>query len=309
MGSSPESMIITKGLTKRFGNFVAVDHVDLDVKAGEIFGYLGPNGAGKSTTVRMLCGLLEPSYGSVEVARYDVLKEPEEAKARIGYMPQKFSLYDDLTIWENLEFFSGVYGVPKELQAERIMDKLKLVQLEEFKERITGSLSGGMKQRAGLACALIHEPKLLMLDEPTAGVDPPLRRIFWEYFRQLKNNGVTIFVNTHYMDEALQCDRLGLMSRGKLVRTDTPEALKQAVTGGQAVDLVVSDTMKAYSFLKPLSYVKSVEIADHTMRVVVDNANEAVLNIPPLLREVGIKTLSIKPVEPTLEDVFIKLIK
>lgn len=308
MNAVSDYMIETSGLTKRFGNFVAVDHVSLQVKPGEIFGFLGPNGAGKTTTVRMLCGLMGPSGGSVHVAGYDVLREPERAKSQIGYMPQKFSLYDDLTVWENLEFFSGIYGVPRHLQHERIEDKLKLVQLEQSKGRLTGKLSGGMKQRIGLACALIHNPKLLMLDEPTAGVDPPLRRVFWDYFRNLKEQGVTIFVNTHYMDEALRCDVLGLMSRGKLVRTDTPDGLKEAVVGGQAVDLVTSNSEKATASLKTLSNVKRVDANDGNLRVVVLDADRAILEIPPVLEAAGIKTLSIRPVDITLEDVFIKLI-
>ena len=308
--SLPESMILTKDMTIKFGDFVAVDHVNLDVKRGEIFGFLGPNGAGKTTTERMLCGLLEPTYGSIQVAGYDMVKQPEAAKTHLGYMPQKFSLYDDLKIWENMEFFCGIYQVPKQLRKERIEAKLELMQLLEFKNRITGNLSGGMKQRVSLACALVHEPPLLFLDEPTAGVDPALRAVFWEYFNKIKRSGVTIFVNTHYMDEAVQCDRLGLMNRGRLLMVDTPDGLKERVIGGQAVDLWVSpsDSARTVEFLKSYSLVERVEPIEDKLRLIVTDSDRVVLELPEMLDKVGIRPLRIRAVTITLDDVFIKLI-
>jgi ABC-2 type transport system ATP-binding protein len=308
--SLPESMILTKDMTIQFGKFVAVNHVNLDVKRGEIFGFLGPNGAGKTTTERMLCGLLTPTDGSIQVAGYDMVKEPEAAKTHLGYMPQAFSLYDDLKIWENLEFFSGIYQVPKNIRKERIEAKLELMQLLEYKNRITGNLSGGMKQRVSLACALVHEPPLLFLDEPTAGVDPALRAVFWTYFNKIKQSGVTIFVNTHYMDEALQCDRLGLMNRGRLLMVDTPDGLKERVIGGQAVDLWVSpsDSAKTLDFLKGYSLVKRAEPIEDKLRLIVTDSDAVVLELPEMLEKAGIRPLRIRPVTITLDDVFIKLI-
>jgi len=308
--SLPESMILTKDMTIQFGKFVAVDHVNLDVKRGEIFGFLGPNGAGKTTTERMLCGLLTPSYGAIQIAGYDMVKQPEAAKTHLGYMPQKFSLYDDLKIWENLDFFAGIYQVPKNIRKERIEAKLELMQLLEFKNRITGDLSGGMKQRVSLACALVHEPPLLFLDEPTAGVDPALRAVFWEYFNKIKRSGVTIFVNTHYMDEAVQCDRLGMMSRGRLLMVDTPEGLKDRVIGGHAVDIWVasSDSAKACEVLKSSPLVKRVEPIEDKLRITVTDTDKAVLGLPPVLEKAGIQPLIIRAVDITLDDVFVKLV-
>jgi len=308
--STPESMILTKDMTIQFGEFVAVDHVNLDVKRGEIFGFLGPNGAGKTTTERMLCGLLTPTDGSIQVAGYDMVKQPEAAKTHLGYMPQKFSLYDDLKIWENLEFFCGLYQVPKKDREQRITAKLELMQLLEFKNRITGNLSGGMKQRVSLATALVHEPPLLFLDEPTAGVDPALRQVFWTYFRKIKQSGVTIFVNTHYMDEAIQCDRLGLMNRGRLLMVDTPDGLKQRVIGGQAVDLWVSpsNSAKTLEFLKNYPLVKKVEPTGDKFRLIVTDSDEVVLELPEMLDKAEMRPLRIRPVDITLDDVFVKLI-
>jgi ABC-2 type transport system ATP-binding protein len=225
-------------------------------------------------------------------------------------MPQKFSLYDDLKIWENLEFFAGIYQVPKKDREERIKNKLELMQLLEFKNRITGNLSGGMKQRVSLACALVHNPPLLFLDEPTAGVDPALRAVFWDYFNKIKRSGVTIFVNTHYMDEALQCDRLGMMNRGRLLMVDTPDGLKERVIGGQAVDLWVSPSnlAKTREFLTSYSLVKRVEPAGDKLRLIVTDTDEVVLELPEMLDKAGIRPLRIRPVTITLDDVFVKLI-
>jgi len=221
-------LIITSNLTKRFGDFVAVDHINLDVKNGEIFGFLGPNASGKTTTVRMLSGLLTPSEGSATVAGYDVVKEPNKVKEHIGYMSQRFGLYEDLTVYENMDFFGGIYHIPSVERKKRIEETAELVKIDSVQNMLVGTISGGMKQRLALACALIHEPDLLLLDEPTAGVDPILRRVFWNYFRDLNKKGVTIFINTHYMDEAVLCDRLGLINSGKLIAVDTPTNLKNS---------------------------------------------------------------------------------
>ncbi len=211
----PPNAVETHDLVKRFDSFVAVDHVNLQVARGEIFGFLGPNGAGKSTTIRMLCGLLQPTSGTATVGGLDITTQSEEIKHHIGYMSQKFSLYDDLTVEENIDFFAGIYGVARERRAERKDYVLRMAGIEERRTSLTRLLSGGWKQRLALGCAILHEPPILFLDEPTSGVDPIARRTFWELIYQLSGAGHTIFVSTHYMDEAEYCHRLALMYRGQ----------------------------------------------------------------------------------------------
>lgn len=222
----PDAVVI-ENLVKRFGDFVAVDNVSLRVSKGEIFGFLGPNGAGKSTTIRILCGLLGPTTGKATVSGFDVAAQPEQVKRSIGYMSQKFSLYGDLTVEENLDFFSGIYGVSKERREERKAVALRMANLEERRGDMTAQLPGGWKQRLALGCAILHEPPILFLDEPTSGVDPLARRAFWDLIYDLSAVGQTIFVTTHYMDEAEYCHRVALMYKGKVIALDTPRALKQ----------------------------------------------------------------------------------
>jgi len=235
-----EPTVVTDGLVKRFGDFVAVDHVSLEVARGEIFGFLGPNGAGKSTTIRILCGLLAPTEGRAMVNGFDVARDPESVKRNIGYMSQKFSLYDDLTVEENIEFFSGVYGVPRELRAARRDYALRMAGLEEKRDSMTRLLAGGWKQRLALGCAILHEPPILFLDEPTSGVDPIARRMFWDLIYQLSAQGHTVFVSTHYMDEAEYCHRLALMYRGKVVALGSPAELKQSAGMATMEEVFVS---------------------------------------------------------------------
>jgi len=218
--------VTLRDLERRFGDFKAVDRISLDVKAGEIFGFLGPNGAGKSTTIRMLCGLLEPTGGSGTVAGFDIRTQREQIKASIGYMSQRFSLYDDLKVEENIDFFSGIYRIPKARRAERKAWVLEMAGLLAHREARTGTLPGGWKQRLSLGCALLHEPPVLFLDEPTSGVDPLSRRSFWDLIHGLAGQGVTVFVTTHYMEEAEYCDRLALIYRGQLAAVGTPGELK-----------------------------------------------------------------------------------
>ena len=217
-----------ENLVKRFGDFTAVDNVSFRVQRGEIFGFLGPNGAGKSTAIRVLCGLLRPTSGLARVGGYDVSRDPETVRQNIGYMSQKFSLYDDLTVEENLDFFGGVYGVAEGRKREREDFVLRMAGLEDRRTTMTRLLAGGWKQRLALGCAILHEPPILFLDEPTSGVDPIARREFWDLIYQLSETGHTVFVTTHYMDEAEYCHRLALMYKGKIVALDTPAALKQA---------------------------------------------------------------------------------
>lgn len=302
-------VVQTSALTKRFGSLVAVDHIDLAVEAGEIFGFLGPNGAGKTTTVRILCGLMAPTSGNATVVGYDVVKESEEVKQRIGYMPQAYGLYDDLTVEENLAFFGSVYRVPPDERRKRAEEILELVRLEEFRKQYAGQLSGGMKRRLSLAVSLIHNPELLILDEPTAGIDPPLRRIFWEYFRQLNGRGVTFFINTHYMDEAELCDRLALLSYGRLVAVGSPTELKRKAIGGERVELVTADSSLADTILKDAELVRDIEISNGAIRLIVDEAASAIPKLTSLLRGHGVEVLQIRQLQPSLEDVFIKLVQ
>ena len=302
-------LVQTSGLTKKFGSLVAVDHMDLSVKAGEVFGFLGPNGAGKTTTVRILCGLMMPTSGNAIVVGHDVVKEPEEVKQRIGYMPQAYGLYDDLTVEENLEFFGSVYRLPSDERRKRADEILQLVRLEEFRKQFAGQLSGGMKRRLSLAVSLIHNPELLILDEPTAGIDPPLRRIFWEYFRELNKRGVTFFINTHYMDEAELCDRLALISYGRLVSVGSPMELKREAVGGERVELVTADLSRTDGILKGSELVREISTSGGGIQVIVDEAASAIPRLTSLLREHGVEVLQVRQLQPSLEDVFIKLVQ
>ena len=222
-----EKAVVVDDLVKRFGDFVAVDHVSFSVDKGEIFCFLGPNGAGKSTTIRILCGLLAPTSGKATVHGFDVATESEQVKRSIGYMSQKFSLYDDLTVSENIEFFSGIYGVEKSRRQSRKEEILKMAGLEDRRDDATGLLTGGWKQRLALGCAILHEPPIVFLDEPTSGVDPIARRHFWDLIYEMAERGSTVFVTTHYMEEAEYCQRLALMDRGKMIALGAPSDLKR----------------------------------------------------------------------------------
>ena len=232
--------VVVENLVKRFGQFVAVDRINLEVRKGKVFGFLGPNGAGKSTTIRMLCGLLKPTSGRAEVAGFDVSRYPESVRQNIGYMSQKFSLYNDLTVIENIRLFAGLYSVPASDLQQRIEWALKMANLKGQENLITGTLPGGWKQRLALGCAVLHKPPVIFLDEPTSGVDPIARREFWDLIYQLSENGHTVFVTTHYMDEAEYCHRLALMYKGKIIAMDTPAALMQAAGKGSMEEVFVS---------------------------------------------------------------------
>ncbi len=225
MTASNSDVVSVKDLVKKFGNFVAVDRVTFSVRKGEIFGFLGPNGAGKSTTIRMLCGIITPTSGLGQVAGFDVVRQSEEIKQSIGYMSQKFSLYEDLTPFENIRFYLGIYNVPQEAWKERIEWVLELTQLKEVQSRLTRELPPGWRQRLALGCALLHRPGILFLDEPTSGVDPLTRRHFWEFIKKLAAEGITVFTTTHYMDEALNCERIVMINDGRIVALGTPEGI------------------------------------------------------------------------------------
>jgi ABC-2 type transport system ATP-binding protein len=300
-----EYAIEISGLTKKFGDFIAVDHLDLKVYKGEIFGLLGPNGAGKTTTIRMLCGLMAPTEGSIKILGYKIPEERNEAIRKIGYMAQRFSLYEDLTVYENMEFYGKLYGLKGSLLRERILKLLDFLELSEFKDRLAGKLSGGMKQRLALGVALIHNPSLLILDEPTAGVDPSLRRAFWNYFRSLNKEGTTILVTTHYMDEAENCDRIGLMSKGKLIAIGSPRELKRKAFGGDVIELKIKGDINSL----PLKILETRKENDITIvRAVLNDISKELPNIFNLLDSHNIKLISVEPINISLEEVFIKLL-
>ena len=295
-------------LVKTFGSFVAVDHVSLKVAKGEIFGFLGPNGAGKSTTIRMLCGLLEPTSGRASVNGHDVAAEPEVIRRNIGYMSQRFSLYDDLTVEENIDFFSGIYGVPQEKRAERKEYVLRMAEILERRRAMTRTLSGGWKQRLALGCAILHEPPILFLDEPTSGVDPIARRAFWALIHDLSAAGRTIFVSTHYMDEAENCHRLALMYRGKVIALGAPEALKKELSSHRILRLEISDVLETMRALESLPGIHDVAVFGGGLHVTVDDLDSAKARIPAALAAKRIELKRMEPIVPSMEDVFVAMI-
>ncbi len=296
-------------LVKRFGDFVAVDHVSLSVSQGEIFGFLGPNGAGKSTTIRILCGLLAPTSGAARVGGIDVLADPESVKHTIGYMSQKFSLYDDLTVEENIDFFSGIYGVTNGKLRERKEYVLKMAGLEDRRGSLTRLLAGGWKQRLALGCAILHEPPILFLDEPTSGVDPIARRSFWDLIYQLSDAGHTIFVSTHYMDEAEYCHRLALMYRGKVIALDSPENLKHSLDAIDLIRLESSDVLESMKILEKLPGVSDVAVFGGGLHVTVPDAQSVMPGMRAALTNAGIQVTQLEQIRPSMEDVFVALIE
>jgi ABC-2 type transport system ATP-binding protein len=292
------------GLTKRFGSFTAVDHVSFSVKPGEVIGYLGPNGSGKTTTIRMLCGLLIPSEGTAKIMGIDVVRDPEAIKRHIGYMSQKFSLYDDLTVLENLEFYAGVYDVPEAQEKERIDDVLSMAGLSLHTNQLTGELSGGWRQRLALGCAMLHRPPLLFLDEPTSGVDPVARREFWDLIYQFASQGTTIFITTHYMDEAEHCNRVGFMYRSKLLAFDTPRSLKTTYLHGAAWDLDVNPLLEAVEKLSVMDGIAQASLHGDRAHVIVDPEVWTQEKLTAGLAAQGLTVHSIETVESSLEDVF-----
>ncbi len=295
-------------LTKLFGDFTAVDRISFAVQRGEVFGFLGPNGAGKTTTIKMLCGLLLPSSGWGKVAGHDIVKEPEQIRACIGYMSQRFSLYQDLTVEENLDFYGTIYGLEGRRLKERKEFILKMAGLFGKEGTLTSALAGGWKQRLALGCAIIHEPEILFLDEPTAGVDPGSRRIFWEFICQLSQQGVTVFVTTHYMDEAEHCDRLAFIHKGRLVALGEPQELKSRGLKGELLELDCGDAIRALDLVAAIEGVSDVALFANTLHLIVDKLEEASPKILEAVREKGIAINSLKPIPPSLEDIFISLI-
>ena len=301
--------VTLKDLSKRFGDFIAVNRVSLDVKKGEIFGFLGPNGAGKSTTIRMLCGILPPTSGSGKVAGFDIVREAEEIKKNIGYMNQRFSLYEDLTVEENINFYSGIYRIPAAKKMERKEWVIEMAGLMKHRHSKTAVLSGGWKQRLALGCAILHEPPIIFLDEPTSGVDPISRRNFWNLIHHLAGQGVTVFVTTHYMDEAEYCDRLGLIYRGEMIAVGTPDELKSGFMKEDVIEVVCERPQVAMSHIETIPGVRHAALFGECIHVVAVDAREAIPAITAALADQGFGAGMAEQITPSLEDLFVSLIE
>jgi ABC-2 type transport system ATP-binding protein len=303
-----EPIIETHALSRRFGSLVAVRDVSLSVARGEIFGVLGPNGAGKSTTIRMLCGILDPTGGSGKVVGFDIQRDAERIKERIGYMTQRFSLYEDLSVVENLAFYAGIYGVPRARRRARVEEVLERSGLTGRRKQIAGTLSGGWKQRVALASATIHEPPLLFLDEPTAGVDPVSRREFWEQIHRLSADGTTVLLTTHYMDEAERCHRLAFIFRGQLLDVGTPEQIieRRAL---QALELEVDKPREAAELLRRRAEVDEVAHYGHVLRLTTRGAVEPVPFVRDVLEAGGLTLRAATPSRVSVEDAFVSMVR
>jgi ABC-2 type transport system ATP-binding protein len=304
-----DHVIEIDNLTKKFGDFTAVDGISFNVKKGEIFGFLGANGAGKSTTIRMLCGLLGYTSGSAIVAGFDVNKDPEKIKANIGYMSQKFSLYDDLTVGENIDFFGGVYGLDDTKLKQRKIWALEMADLTGKEKRLTKELPGGWKQRLALSCSLLHEPKIVFLDEPTGGVDPVSRRNFWELINNLSDSGITIFVTTHYLDEAEYCNDIALIQAGKIIAKGSPGELKTNYLKSPIIEVECDKPFAALEILEGREWLNEVSMFGVNLHINVKEENEGTDRIRKLFMDNGINVASMKRIVPSLEDVFLHLIE
>jgi ABC-2 type transport system ATP-binding protein len=306
---APATAVEVQNLAKFFGKFCAVDHISFSVSRGEIFGFLGPNGAGKSTAIRMLCGLLAPTSGRASVGGFDIAKQGETLRNHIGYMSQKFSLYDDLTVEENIDFFSGIYRVPRAIRPERKEYVLRMAGLEDKRQSMTRILAGGWKQRLALGCAILHQPPILFLDEPTSGVDPIARRSFWSLIYQLSDAGHTIFVSTHYMDEAEYCHRLALMHRGRIVALGAPVELKRQLQAYKLMNLESSNPLESMRALENIAGIRDVAVFGKGLHVTVEDLARAEKITRETLGEKGISIQRLEPIQPSMEDVFVALIE
>jgi len=300
--------VIADDLVKRFGDFVAVDHISFRISRGEIMGFLGPNGAGKSTIIRTLCGLLRPSSGRAIVAGIDVSRDPEGVRQHIGYMSQKFSLYRDLTVAENLNFFGGIYNVPRAELRDRMRFAVDMAGLAGREHALVGTLAGGWLQRLALGCAVMHRPPILFLDEPTSGVEPASRRRFWDLIHSLASEGVTVLVSTHYMEEAEYCHRIALINHGRLIATGSPAKLKQTAIGGELLLLECDALGQTLEALQDAKDVRDCSVFGNALHVLVGNAKKSLSELPELLAAKGLRPRHIARISPSLEDVFVQLI-
>jgi ABC-2 type transport system ATP-binding protein len=294
-------------LTKHYGDLVAVDHLSLQVRQGEVFAFLGPNGSGKTTTIRMLCGIITPSSGEGHVLGYDITSQSEAIKAKIGYMSQRFALYEDLTVRENLDFYAGVYRVSRKRRSGRVNELIAMAGLTGRERQLAGQLSGGWKQRLALGCAIVHEPPLLFLDEPTAGVDPVSRRSFWTLIYGLARSGVTIFLTTHYIDEAEHADRVALMLGGKMVALAPPRELREKGLSGTLLEVECEPAVDALELLPTLPGVREATLYGTLLHVLVDRLSAD--EVDTTLRQHAINVTSVRTIKPSLEDVFVSRIR
>ncbi len=301
-------VIETENLTRAFKNVVAVDGLNLSVRRGEIFGLVGPDGAGKTTTIRLLVAIMDPTDGQARVFGYDTVRQPEPIKRRIGYMAQRFNLYGDLSVLENLNFFADVFEVRGKVRQERIERLLHFARLTEFRDRRAAHLSGGMQKKLALACTLIHTPEIIFLDEPTTGVDPVSRREFWDILTELHLQGVTLLVSTPYMDEAERCSRVGLMYQGQMVVCDTPERVK-AMTEGELIALRPSDVRRAREVLAGLEGILEMQTFGDQLRIFVKDADQVITQGRVVLAAQGIEMLDVRRTRPRMEEAFISLIR
>ena len=305
----PTFVVEVEDLVKKFDSFVAVDHIHFQVEKGEIFGFLGPNGAGKSTTIRMLCGLLLPTSGKGKVAGFDLMREPEKIKQAIGYMSQKFSLYDDLTVIENLHFFGGIYNLSGSSQRKRENEVLEMIGLQDLRDRITWTLAVGSKQRLALGCAILHEPSILFLDEPTSGVDPISRRNFWSLIQHMGEKGVTTFVTTHYMDEAEYCGRLALIYQGRIIALETSSELKAKTLSRGVLEVECDPLIPALDLLKKEPWISESAVFGDGLHVISKEGVDLEREINGLFQKHGILLKRMGWIRPSLEDVFVSLIE
>jgi ABC-2 type transport system ATP-binding protein len=308
MSGDATPQIVTEQLVKRFGSFVAVDHVNFSVGRGEIMGFLGPNGAGKSTIIRILCGLLRPSAGRALVAGIDVAVDPEGVRERIGYMSQKFSLYRDLSVEENLKFFGGIYRVPRDQLPERMRFAIEMAGLTGREKELVSTLAGGWQQRLALGCAVLHRPPILFLDEPTSGVEPTARRQFWDLIHTLAADGVSVLVSTHYMDEAEYCHRAALINQGRIIAIGSPDELKRTALGGELLLLEGENLGSLLAALNQAPGVLDCSVFGNALHVLVRDAERSVGELPTFLDKQNLRLSRIERIRPSLEDVFVQLI-
>ncbi len=309
LSGSEEAAVRITDLQRSFGSFVAVDRISLSIARGEVFGFLGPNGSGKSTTIRMLCGILAPTGGSGSVAGFDILTQAEKIKSHIGYMSQRFSLYEDLTVEENLDYYIGIYRIPRDRAARRKDWVMSMPGLAEHRHSRVVTLSGGWKQRLSFCCAVLHEPPVIFLDEPTSGVDPVTRREFWEAIYDFSERGVTVFVTTHFLDEAEYCNRVGLIHRGKLIALGSPQELKTNLMRDQVLELRCDQPEAAMELLEALGSVSDVALFGNAIHMIARDAELASREARQRLGEHNLAIHGLARIAPSLEDVFVSLVE